>query len=189
MPDGLSLGLIHVRPGRSAYDQHRSRAVQMAGHGPGWTAVPNPEKRKVDSSILSLTTAFDQGKRPVQDRDPGVFSCWGLSLGPRSKRTIGGSAGTGEHAGPSRSTTSSSRAWRQTAASQCAHIPAEYSRPPRRSADRDDGIYIVQFWAACRPHARNARPCVVTQRIRQVDLGVAAFRPWPPERHAGTTMW
>jgi hypothetical protein len=26
---------------------------------------------------------------------------------------------------------------------------AEYSRPPRRSADRDDGIHIVQFWAAC----------------------------------------
>ena len=146
MPDGLSLGLIHVRPGRSAYDQHRSRAVQMAGHGPGWTAVPNPEKRKVGSSILPLTTSSDQGKRPVQDCDPGVFSCWGLSLGPRSKRTIGGSAGTGEHAGSSRSTTSSGRAWRQTAASQCA--PCRIFTPattvgrlcPQRSSLRGDAV-------------------------------------------------
>ena len=96
-----------------------------------WAKGDRPsEKRKVDSSILSLTTSSDQGKRPVQDRDPGVFSCWGLSLGPRSKRTIGGSAGTGEQAGPSRSIASSSRAWRQTAASQCA-LPTRRSRTVR----------------------------------------------------------
>jgi hypothetical protein len=59
-----------------------------------------PEKRKVGGSTPPLTTTCDQGKRPVQDRDPGVFSCSGLSLGPISKRTIGGSAGTGKHAGP-----------------------------------------------------------------------------------------
>jgi hypothetical protein len=40
---------------------------------------------------------------------------------------------------------------------------AEYSCPPRQSADCDDGIYIVQFWTAC----RNARPCVATRRIRR----------------------
>jgi hypothetical protein len=34
------------------------------------------------------------------------------------------------------------------------------------------------------PHARSARPCVVTRRIRQCTR-VAVFRPWPPERHTG----
>ena len=28
-------------------------------------------------------------------------------------------------------------------------LPAEYSRPRRRSANRDDGSHIVQYWAAC----------------------------------------
>jgi hypothetical protein len=57
----------------------------MAGHGPGWTAVPNPEKRKVDSSILSLTTKADQAKRPNQDHCSGVFWCCGLSFGPQQQ--------------------------------------------------------------------------------------------------------
>jgi hypothetical protein len=35
----------------------------MAGHAPRYTAVLNPEKRKVGSSILPLTTTSEQRKR------------------------------------------------------------------------------------------------------------------------------
>ena len=66
-----------------------------------WAKGDRPsEKRKVGGSPPPLTTTSDQGKHPVHDRGPGVFACRGLSLGPRSKRTIGGSAGTGEQPGP-----------------------------------------------------------------------------------------
>ena len=61
-----------------------------------WAKGDRPsEKRKVGSSILPLTTTSDQLKRPDRDRGPGVLGCWGLSLGPRNKRTIGAYAGTG----------------------------------------------------------------------------------------------
>jgi hypothetical protein len=46
-------------------------------------------------------------------------------------------------------------------------FPAEYSRPPRRSAGCDAGIHIVQFWAAY-PQRSSLRG----DAIRQAAAGV-----------------
>lgn len=55
---------------------------------------------------------------------------------------------------------------------------AEYSRPPRRSADSDDDIHIVQFWAAC-PQRSSCGDAV-----NSADDNLGGRVPfWPPEGH------
>ena len=128
-----------------------------------WAKGDRPsEKRKVGSSILPLTTSLSSRENAPSKIAIRAFSLrWGLSLGPRSKRTIGGSAGTGKQAGPSRFTTSSSKAWRQTAARQCAPCPLGAAESRADGAGRR--TQIIQVWmddfaAASACGGANGRP-------------------------------
>jgi hypothetical protein len=61
-----------------------------------WTS----EKRKVDSSILSLTTRLHLRKRSDQEQDSGVFASIRLSFRPKAERTVSGFSRTGSSRGP-----------------------------------------------------------------------------------------
>ena len=113
-------------------------------------------------------------------------------MGQRSNRTIGGSAGTGEHAGSSRSTTSSGRAWRQTAASQCApcriFVPATTVGRlcPQRSSLRGDAVNSAgaSGWSRSAPDRLNGirvRRCGEAKGsgLRDRRLGLPGSDPGP----------
>ncbi len=76
-----------------------------------------------------------------------AFSCAGSRFGAKKQAATGGSAGTGEQPSPVGS--QHRRARRGGRRLRGSARPAEYLRPPRRSAGCDDGIHIVQFWTAC----------------------------------------
>ena len=83
---------VHVRLGPV------TSSTNSRSGGPGYTAVLNPEKRKAGGSILPLTTTLTSHNAWSMIAGPGCLGVVGLSSGPRIKRTVSGSAGTGEQA-------------------------------------------------------------------------------------------
>jgi len=94
----LDAALMASSGGTPSQFASRSRAVRGSppgvteGHGAGrmvlgerrCTVVLRTEKRKVDSSILSLTTQSDQHKRCQKGRSGSVWVCLRLRFRPES---------------------------------------------------------------------------------------------------------
>lgn len=153
----------HRRPGRAgASGRGTRRTVKPASDGPFRRQPPGRIRRtggagparSADAPILVQPTPYKGCSRAPADRT--ILRAlrqqphWRPRWRPYRQGSRAGTA-TGDPHGT------------RLVLQRVSEPSAEYSCPPRQSADCDDGIYIVQFWIAC----RNARPCVATRRIRR----------------------
>jgi hypothetical protein len=65
----------------------------MDHYGQPWTVIPNPEKRKVGSSILPLTTALTGQNAPDRESLPAVVGTYSSVSVRESPQRFGGRHG------------------------------------------------------------------------------------------------